>query len=535
MSRNLIAPLSVLLLFGCNGDKSTDGTTTPDDSGDTGAEGEGEGEGEEGEGEGEPTLDDIYMDDEADATLIGEAQSDAAGSAVVAPGDVDGDGLPDLAVGAEFHTATETWSGVVYVVTTTPDGASSLKDASAYFLLGESQNDRVGSYLAAAGDVDGDGLGDLLIGAPLSNSAYASGGAAYFVSAATITAGASTSLGSADAIIYGSDILDRAGVALAGLGDIDEDGSGDVAIGVIGSDVGGDENGAVFVVNGTTLAGLGEASSEDLPLAFVGSFEGQAIGEVVAGIGDVDGDGIHELGIGYPSNEDSDDSEGFALLMLGEGALFEANGYLSVEDADWTWAGMESGAAAGTSIATIGDMEGDGLDDVLVGAPRVNGDLDGEELLDSGCVHILYSSGALAGQEGQESLNYADVRLDGGQWLLDTGTTLSSAGDVDADGKNDLIVGTNSADFSTSYSDPTYLAFSGGLLDNASGVLSLAHAEYGFRATLRADYPGTAQVGIGDRDGDGRSELAFGAFGYDWLDDEDQKVNAGAVFLFYNL
>lgn len=530
--RRPLVPFTLALLLACNGDDKggpddsappvddtgePDDTDSPDDTDDSGETDEPE---------------EVWLDDDFDAMLIGEVQQDAAGCSVIAPGDVDGDGLPDLAIGAEFHDGDATWNGAVYVVTSTPDGSEDLGVAE-HKIYGAEGNDRVGGAVDAAGDVDGDGRGDLIMGAALATTTVAAGGKAYLALADFITSDAEISLSEADAVVGGSVVLDRAGSGVAGIGDIDGDDGSDLAVGVIGSDVGYDEGGAVYVINGVELLEWGEVATEDLAIVFTGTAEDQALGDVIAGLGDVDGDGLADLGVGYPSTEDADDSEGTAYIMLSSSALAEADGVESAADANWIWGGASGGDMAGTAMIGPGDIDGDGYDDVFVGAPRVDG-MDGSEtLLDSGAVYLLLGGGVLAGTGGRDNLAYADARFDGTERLLDAASYLSSAGDVDGDGRPDVLVGTASVDFAVSYSAPSFLMMSSGILDGASGVKSLSRAEREYRSSLRDNYPNTAQAGIGDRDGNGKSELAFGAFGYDYLGDENQRVDTGAVFLFY--
>ena len=94
-----------------------------------------------------------------------------------------------------------------------------------------------------------------------------------------------------------------------------------------------------------------------------------------------------------------------------------------------------------------------------------------DSFLDSGAVYLLLGGGALVGSGGTDDLGWADMRLDGDEWLLDCGTSLDSAGDVDGDGRQDMFLGTNSADYSTTWSGPTYLVTTTGVLAEPSGVV----------------------------------------------------------------
>ena len=113
----------------------------------------------------------------AAALLVGEAADDAAGSSVAGAGDVDGDGLADVLVGARDNDAGGTSAGAAYLLYGPLSGQVGLASADAR-LLGEGSLARAGAAVAGAGDVDGDGAPDLLVGAPGQGDAA---GAAYLV------------------------------------------------------------------------------------------------------------------------------------------------------------------------------------------------------------------------------------------------------------------------------------------------------------------------------------------------------------------
>ena len=537
MSRTPLALLTLSLLIACGDEPKTvlddSGNTGTDtgsgaDSGDTDTDTDDTDPGEDDK----PTYDEIWLQD-CDVQLIGEAISDAAGVSVTATGDVDGDGLPDMAVGSNFNDGAETWTGAIYVLTEIPETGSSLSESN-HKIIGASENDRIGDVVDSAGDVDGDGRADLLIGGPLDSTMNATGGALYLMSAEVITSDDLVDTSAADAVIYGTGILERLGSGVAGLDDVDGDGAGDIALGAKGNDLGGDERGTVFLLSGADLLEMESGTVEDLLIGFTGVDDDNAVGDIVADGGDIDGDGLSDLMVGYPGHEDDPDSMGTTYLLYSSSAIAVADGIESLDDADWIWEGEGGGDFSGTGIASAGDVDDDGLGDVMIGAPRVNG-IDGpdDDFLDSGAVYLLLGGGALVGSGGTDDLGWADMRMDGDEWLLDCGTSLNSAGDVDGDGRQDMFLGTNSADYSTTWSGPTYLVTTTGLLAEPTGVVSLMHAQRTYRSNVAKDYPGHAQVGIGDRNGDGLGELAFGAYGYDHLVEGEQRVDTGTLFLFY--
>ncbi|MBI2339845.1 MAG: FG-GAP repeat protein [Deltaproteobacteria bacterium] len=187
----------------------------------------------------------------ADAKLIGEAASDWAGYSVSGAGDVDGDGLGDILVGARGNDAGgASDAGAAYLVLGPVSGTGSLSTASAK-LTGETAYDNAGSSVASAGDANGDGLSDILVGARYNGtgSLLAGGsavGAAYLVYGSV---SGTMSLSSADAKLTGEAASDYAG-SVSGAGDADGDGFSDILVGAYGEDAGGSSAGAAYLLYG---------------------------------------------------------------------------------------------------------------------------------------------------------------------------------------------------------------------------------------------------------------------------------------------
>ena len=244
----------------------------------------------------------------ADLALQGEAEGDRAGAAVAAAGDVDGDGLADLLVGAPKSDSFEINAGIAYLMlgASWGQGVSALElgQADMHF-LGEALDDGAGEALAAAGDMDGDGLGDLLIGASGNDVLGEGTGQAYLVLGASCSSGARLDLAGADAILVGAEARDEAGAAVAGLGDVDGDGWPDLLVGAPqDSYSSAGETGYAALIYGPVTGVL------DLSLAAAFVEDGYSVGAAVAAAGDVDGDGLRDLLVGgHGDNE--------AALFLG--------------------------------------------------------------------------------------------------------------------------------------------------------------------------------------------------------------------------
>jgi hypothetical protein len=225
---------------------------------------------------------------------------------------VNGDGCDDLLVGAPLDDEGAAEAGAAYLVLGAVSPASiSLTDADAKY-AGKAASELAGAPVAGAGDVDGDGYADFLVGASSNNDAAASAGAAYLV-----LGGPSPISGSlASAIEYsGLASDDRAGQALAGAGDLDRDGFDDFLIGAPGARAGAKEPGAAYLV----LGGPSPASAplSDADVRYVGVMGFGNAGISVAGGGDVDADGVLDVLVGDFQDSEGGTDAGAAFLVLG--------------------------------------------------------------------------------------------------------------------------------------------------------------------------------------------------------------------------
>jgi hypothetical protein len=299
----------------------------------------------------------------AGGTLTGISANDAAGEVVAAAGDVNHDGTPDFLVGAPEKSSS---AGVVYLITSRPSGTSSLSTATA-ILSGESSNDTAGHSIAPAGDVNGDGTDDFLVGAPGDDDGGTNAGAAYLILGPET---GSHSLSTADAKLRGPGGNGGAGESVASAGDVNGDGYDDV---VIGTDYGG--TGTVYVKYGPFS---GSSSLSSAAASITGVI--YRIGDAVDGAGDVDGDGHADVLIGC---EECGGNTGGAYLMLGP-----LSGGLTIASADVTISGKASGDRFGYDAAFVGDSDGDGMSDFAVGAPY-----NDDGVHDGGSVSVFLSSG----------------------------------------------------------------------------------------------------------------------------------------------
>lgn len=314
-----------------------------------------------------------------DRIASGES-GDRFGATLVGAGDVDGDRVPDLAIGAP--RAGEA-AGAVWVLSGRGGGLRRVARGA--------PGEWAGAALAAPGDLDGDGCADLAFGAP---QAHHGAGAVRVVS------------GRDGKVLWkraGDAPGDRFGFALAALGDVDGDGVCDLAAGAPDARGGGVLAGRVVVLSGR---------DGTVRFAWDGT-QGDRLGLAVAGPGDLDGDGRGELLVGVPLADGPSFNAGAARVFAGgDGALL------------FEWRGGASGDRLGSRVAAVGDVDGDGVPDVGVGVP---GDDGGG--LDAGAVRVL--SGAdgtlLLERRGPRSGAYLEL--------------VAGVGDIDGDGRGDLALG----------------------------------------------------------------------------------------------
>ena len=424
------------------------------------------------------------------AVLAAEAGGDEAGYALCAAGDVTGDGVLDILVGAPYQDSAATGAGAAYIVAGPVTGDVSLADALR--LDGVAVGDAAGWSLGAGADLDGDGYTDLLVGAYRADASSGETGGAYLLSG-PLTAGGSLSAGLA---LMGESVGDVAGWQVALGGDVDQDGQADL---LIAAPEAASRAGRVYLLAGpvTTSMRLWGAA-----LTLEGESAGDAAGYAAAFAGDVDGDGGTDLVVGAPSHS-SGGYEGAAYIFFGDDGL---TGSVSLGDADGTWIGTSGGDQAGLAVAALGDLDGDGYGDLLVGAPGSDGGAS-----ESGAAYLI-----LGPASGENDLADAAARLEGVQEDDAAGSSLAAAGDVDGDGYGDLLVGAPGSDHTASGAGAAYL-----VLGPVSGLWSLGAVDAVAYGLAAGDALGTAVAGA-DLDADGWGDLLLAA---------PNEVGGGTVWL----
>ncbi len=312
--------------------------------------------------------------------ITGALPGDGAGGAVASAGDVNGDGIVDILLGARLADPNGANSGSAYVVYGKADGSevrlASLGDKG-FEIRGAIAGDQVGGAVSAAGDVNGDGYADILVGAAYDDTGGTNNGAAFLIyggqATGTVDLG---SLGTGGLRIIGDRPADNAGWAVSSLGDLNGDGLADFLVGARNADPAGSSSGAAYVVWGK--AGGGDILLADVAQG-IGGFRiaGQKASDFVGGVldfaPDMNGDGLPEILIGALGDDDGGSNAGATYVVFGSAG----NLNLSLDQAAASLGGFKlfgeaAADAAGTAIAYAGDLNGDGIGDLLIGAPGVD-------------------------------------------------------------------------------------------------------------------------------------------------------------------
>jgi hypothetical protein len=432
---------------------------------------------------------------DADTTLTGDTTADSPGTASAILGDTDGDGIDDMAVGAYFYDSAYTDAGTVYVfLGPVASGSRPLSYADTQ-LTGVRTSDQAGYFVSPAGDIDADGLDDVLVGAPLYDylGRASSGGA--FLLTGPLDSG-KYSLESAVSRFGGAAIGDLTGISTAALGDANGDGKADLLIGASSNDDGGTDAGCAWYIKGKPTTGekdIGDIATAQL----IGEAAGDQAGRLVAGPGDVDGDGKDDLLVGAHVHDGSKTNTGSVYLVLGPPTA----GATDLSAADAIYTGKAANDYAGYGHAGVGDTDGDGYNDVLVGV--FGDDTNGSS---AGAAWLFLGSASPA--DGTSTS--ADTILLGGTAGDQLGRVVSGAGDLNGDGKADLAVAAPYQDRSAVSDTGAVHIFFGPI---SSGSLGMGAADASAVGATASELVGSSLAGGGDLNRDGVDDLIIGAPG----------------------
>ncbi len=438
------------------------------------------------------------------------------GSSVAIAGDVDGDGYADIVSGAPFYDnpfTVGTAEGTVLVTR----GASPAPGVNVFDWTHFGLNKGwLGWDVASAGDVNGDGLADYLMGEPRDNSDATLHGRAHLLLGRPTSAwgpNPATDVVYAEVGLPGTPHAESYGVAVGTAGDWNNDGFSDIVVGSPGIDV----TGAGFSMDGVAFVYLGRGETlAAAPVYTIRSFQPSAVlGLNVAFAGDINHDGYTDIVSGSPNHESqvAQTDEGRVFINYG-GSCGPACVPLELVLPD-DREGNQAGANLGWSVSGAGDVNGDGYADVIAGAPTFDGSFfpcpigQNCPVPDAGRAQVfLGGSGGLAFSAGWT--------VTGGSSNSKLGWSVAGAGDVNGDGFGDVIVGVPLQDVGQSDTGRAllYLGSASGLATSPSWVKNgtLANAQFGIDV-----------AGAGDVNGDGFSDVIIGAPGHG---------AAGAAFIY---
>ncbi len=385
-------------------------------------------------------------------------------------GDVNGDGYADVVM--SIHTSEKETEGKVFLYYGAGKGMGNMPGWTGNCNQADAN---YGVSIANAGDVNGDGYADVIVGASHYSNGETNEGAAfvYYGSASGLSKTPSwTAEGSQANAFFG--------ISVAGNGDVNKDGYADVIIGAHYYDNGETNEGRVFVyygsANGLSKTPVWTAESNQV---------GAAFGKTVAIAGDVNHDGYADVLVGSPSYDNGQNNEGRAFLYYGSVMGLATS-------PSWTGESNQADANFGNAMAPAGDLNGDGFSDIVVGANK----FDEKEKSNAGKIFVYL--GSANGYNYYPDWTYSGNQIDG-----NLGISVSGAGDINGDGFQDMIVGAYG--YNPDAPKGNVYVFYGSRSGFATTMVQISNQDYP-HAIL-----GQSVAVAGDINGDGYADIIPGA------------------------
>ncbi len=486
----------------------------------------------------DPVLEVNALDGSNGFALQGVAAGDHSGSSVGSAGDINDDDIDDLIIGAPDSSPQGTGSGNSYVLfggSNISQGfdtllLSGLDGIRGFALNGVVAGDRSGSSVSAVGDVNDDGMDDLIIGSPMASpQGAASGNSHVLFGGPNVNQGFSSLflsglIGVRGFALNGAAAGDISGASVSAAGDINDDGIDDLIIGAPDASPQGAGSGNSHVLFGGPNVNLGFASlflsglDGITGFALNGATMGDRSGTSVSTIGDINADGIDDLIVGAPTASPLGVDSGISHVLFGGPNVSQgfASLFLSGLNGVTGFAlhGATAGELSGSSVSAAGDINADGIDDLIIGAPNASpfGVESGASFVLFGKVDVNagFSALLLSGLNGDSGFAFTGVSAGD-----HSGAAVSLAGDVNNDGIDDLIIGAPDASPNGVGSGSVYVVF--GSTDVNHGFdtvfLSSLNGRNGFciNGANAGDHLGYSVGSIGDVNNDGIDDIIVGA------------------------